>query len=338
MKAHLERLGKNKFVQGGAVLTISLYAASFLNYLFNSLAAKALGPDGFSEIAALFAYVNILSIPTIIITTIIVRRLGQAGDLRNAVGKEFEQWFWLNARKYMFLIPFLYILMLVLPGLTNLSTLSIFTLITLLIINLCAVIYISLFQGLHMFVEFSIATLLIVSLKFVGALGAYLHLGHLSLIYACVLLGTASPLLYGKWLLSKIKPSKKQYTFTKKVRTIIMQKNVVITAISLISLAILGNLDVIFAKKIFLSNDAGLYSAWSLFSKIILYFIGPINMISLIFFSAKETIEHRKKTMYGILGIFLVVGFTMFCTYVIFGDFLITLIFTEKYSAVDWKI
>lgn len=335
MKAHFERMSKNKFLQGGAILTASHYAASFLNYLFNSLSAKALGPDGYSEIAALFAYVSILSIPIIVITTIIVRRLGQAGEHRNAVGKEFEQWFWQQSKRIIVFVPFLYILVLFLPSVTNLSTLSIVTLITLLILNLGSVIYISLLQGLHLFIQFSVATLLIVGFKFVGALAVYSGIGSLPIIYLFVLIGTASPLLFGKWSLKQIKPSQGNYSFRKKVRAIIFQKNIIITAISLISLSIVGNLDIILAKKMFDGYNAGLYSAWSLFSKIILYFIGPINMISLIFFSAKENKHHRKKTMFIILGLFILVGIALYASYVLFGNLLIEIIFNNDYAPIQ---
>lgn len=335
MKAHIERMSKNKFVQGGAILTASHYAASFLNYLFNSLSAKALGPSGFSEIAALFAYVSILSIPTIVITTIIIRRLGQAGEHRNAVGKEFEQWFIKQSKRLIIFVPFLYLLVLFLPSVTNLSSLSIVTLITLLILNLVSVIYISLLQGLHLFIQFSIATILIVGFKFIGALAAYAGFGALPIIYLFVLIGTASPLLFGKWSLSQIKPASGNYSFKKKVRSIILQKNIIVTAISLISISIVGNLDIILAKKIFDGYNAGLYSAWSLFAKIILYFIGPINMISLIFFSAKENKRHRKKTMMIILGLFIIVGLSLYVGYVFFGEILINIIFNSDYASIQ---
>jgi len=335
MKALLDRLRKNKFVQGGAILTLAHYSASFLNYLFNSFAGKALGPDGFSEIAALFAYVNIFSIPMVIITTIIIRRLGHAGSQRNAVGKTFEKWFWMKSKRWLYFVPFVYISVFFLPAITNLSTMSSFTLVSLIILNLCAVLYISLLQGMHLFLQFSVATLLIAGFKFAGALGAYFEVGHLNFVYSCVIAGTLMPILYGKFALSKITiPSKSTYSFEKNIRHILFQKQVIITALSLLSITMLGNLDIIYAKKIFSPEDAGLYSAWSLFAKIILYFIGPLNMISLIFFSAKETAHHRKKTMYSFLGLFSLAGIAMYVLYVVFGHSLIGLIFNEKFNAI----
>lgn len=336
MKTLLKKAGKNKFVQGGAILVVANTIASFINYLFNSFAGKALGPEGFGEIAALFAYFNILSIPMLIVTTVIVRRLGQAGPLRNLVAKTFESWFLKKSRKFILLIPFLYVFVFILPDLTNLSTISVITLITLTVINFFAILYLALLQGLHLFIAFSIATLIIALLKLTGALGAYFNLGGITLIYTFVLVGSFAPILYGKWSLDKISyiPKPDVYTFNKKLRDIIMRKHVVITAISLLSITALSNIDIVFAKKIFSAQDAGLYSAWALFAKIVLYFIGPLNMISLIFFSAKETSHRRKSTMKGIIGMLFLIGVMLFTTYVFLGDLLIRIIFNSDFLAI----
>ncbi|PJC81260.1 hypothetical protein CO007_05560, partial [Candidatus Roizmanbacteria bacterium CG_4_8_14_3_um_filter_36_10] len=84
----------NKFVKGGLFFTLANFLGGFLNYLFNSLSGKLLGPAKYSEITALFSYLTIFSLPITVITVDIIRRLGEKGKLRLSYFKMGEDWFW----------------------------------------------------------------------------------------------------------------------------------------------------------------------------------------------------------------------------------------------------
>src|SRR3990167_10800062 len=93
MKRFINKLLINRFFQGGMVLTSTNLILGFLNYLFNSLSGKLLGPAKYSEISALFSYLVIFGVPSAVIQTEIIRRLGQAGTDRLKLVKSWNEWY-----------------------------------------------------------------------------------------------------------------------------------------------------------------------------------------------------------------------------------------------------
>src|SRR3990167_3186841 len=93
MKKTLSKYWKNEFVQGGFVFTVFSFISSFLNYLFNFFAARALGPAGFGEITALFSYITIFSVPTIVMTLVVIQKVGSKGHESERFALSLQTWF-----------------------------------------------------------------------------------------------------------------------------------------------------------------------------------------------------------------------------------------------------
>ena len=72
----LKKLWANEFFQGGFFLTSSSFTINVLNYFFNLLAARTLGPSGFGEITAFFSYNNIFSVPILVVTLVLIQKIG----------------------------------------------------------------------------------------------------------------------------------------------------------------------------------------------------------------------------------------------------------------------
>src|SRR3989344_3767766 len=102
MKKFIGKIFFNRFFQGGMVLTTTNLILGFLNYLFNSLSGKLLGPAKYSEISALFSYLVIFGVPSAVIQTEIIRRLGNAGPDRFRLVKSWNEWYIKKIRKWKF--------------------------------------------------------------------------------------------------------------------------------------------------------------------------------------------------------------------------------------------
>ena len=109
---------------------------------------------------------------------------------------------------------------------------------------------------------------------------------------------------------------------------------------SLVSVTLLQNLDMIYAKKILSADHAGLFAAWSLLAKIITYVFGPLISISYVYFSnKKDEIHHRIFLLVGL--VFLIfVGVATNLGYDYFARFILVSLFGEKFFSlrpfVEW--
>jgi len=333
----LSSLYKNKFIRGGALITVSTLIVNFSGYLFYSLIAKALGPKGYGEIVTLFSYMSIVSIPITIVVTVIIRRLGYAGKMREVVAQGFEKWFIGRLKQYWFILPFYFALFFIIPRITNLQPVSSLALLLLLLFGLINSVYFTLLQGGHFFAFFSFITVISIVPKLGGAIIALLGIGGLSIIYGGILAGLIIGIIPAMRILRNIKgtPHLKKYELDKNVASLIFDKQTIITLISLIGIVILGNADIIIVKKMFSAHSAGIYGAWSLFAKTVLYLLGPLNSMLLIFFSAKETVRDQKKVMNYLIGLLVIAGIILYVSYSAFGHLLVSVILSNKFSAIE---
>ena len=333
------QLVKNKFIQGGLIFTIANFSISILNYFFNSLSAKALGPHGYGEIVALFSYQIIFSVPLAVTATIIIRRIGFAGKKKWLVASQFNRWFWKKTRKWFFVTLIISPLLIFLPRLTNLKPETVVFLIVITFLGFIGSYYGAVFQGLQLFLAISLLGTLGAIIKASGAFIAYLKFPNLLTIFSFLFFSSFIPIVIAakvlqKKFVEKLKNTANSYVLKKRLLAVLNNKHVFITALSLLSVNFIGNADVIYAKKFFSANQAGLYGAWILFAKIITYVVGPLNGLALIFFSDKENKKESKKIVYFILIFLSFTALIMYLFYYFFPQQLITIIFSAKFFTI----
>ncbi len=294
MQSKFRQLINNRFIRSGALLTVINFIIGFLNYLFNSLAGKALGPARYSEIVTLFSYFFILSVPLTVVTNEIIRRLGQTGSNRLSIIAAWEHWFWQKISRWSFLLIPYALLLIWLPRWTNLTFLSSASILLVLLFTFLSVFYTGAFLGLQLIVFYGIVMLISTLIKLAGPVLVLLSVGNLNTVLLLLVLSALVLPIGGKLLLSsKIKTTKQTMKpVNRRIIQILFTRSLLIITLSTISLNLLNNLDVVFVKKFFQSDTAGLYGAWSLFGKIIFYVLTPVLTTSYIFFSAKE--EQRR--------------------------------------------
>ena len=331
----------SSFLKQGVLFTGISFFGSFLNYLFNSLSAKRLGPTGYGEIATLFAYATVFSgIPTLAISNDIIRRLGQKGDHKLVFIYRWEQWMFEKSRRWIYLIIPYFLLIFLLPPLTNLSVFSTLTLLFIVLFTFISAFYVAAYQGIRWFALLSYISLAATFIKLAGPVLVYFHVDGINTILTCLIFSAIIPLILCHYFLKKsfkkLSNNERAPKVDKRLfKAILYNKPLVTTAFSITALNILNNLDVIFVKKYFSPQEAGMYAAWSLFAKIIFFVFGSTIGLSFVFFTSREYAKYQMKALMGILLVFFIGAIVSFYFYSSFGFFLINVIFTPHYQVIN---
>ncbi len=326
----------NPFLRGSILFAIATFLGSFLNYVFNLIVAKKLGPAGFGEISALFSYTTIFSVPMAVITMVIIQKIGSSKDHALSYALTLEQWFLSKLKKWWFLIiPFFFLTPLI-QRLTNLSFYSSASIVPFVIISVLGAYYGALLQGLHLFGWISTIGIIAVIIKLSGAFAVNDVSFGILLIIIFLFLSTSSAVVGSFIALRQISQGSRliQSKLKKRVLSSLFQKQVIITFFSILGLTLLGNADVVTAKKFLSAEQAGIYGSWSLFAKIILYLIGPLLTASYIFFSSLKNKQNHEKVLLISLAILGVIAVVSFLFYQYFSLPIINLLFGNKFNAI----
>lgn len=337
MKQRASALLSNTFVQGGVTIMLANVFASFFNYLFNVVSAKALGPVGYSEVIALSSYILIFFVPISIVMTNVIRQLGvyKKNQIEQVI--RWEQFFFHRINRYKLLLLVYFGLSFLLPKLTNLAFETSATLLLMIFFAFVASFYQGVLQGLKLFVLFAFVTVLAAFVKLVGPLLVFVHIDGLFTIFIFLILSTALPIIVSKKALDRRK-TKSQFqasdVHSMRLKTILLSKPFVITTLSLLGLTLLNNLDVIYVKKFFAADISGIYGAWNLFAKIVFYIVAPLQMISLVFFSDSLQTKNHRVALFTIIAFMSILGFVLFLVYGTFASTLIKLMFTNEFLPI----
>lgn len=326
----------NPFLRGSILFTVATFLGSFLNYVFNLIVAKKLGPTGFGEITALFSYTTIFSVPMAVITMVIIQKIGSNNERGLAYALTLEQWFLTKIKKWwLLLIPFLFLTP-VIQKFTNLSFYSSASIAPFIMLSFIGAYYAALLQGLHLFGWISTIGIIAVLLKLSGAFAITDVSFGILIIIIFLFLSTASAVASSFIALRQIS-QESQLIHSKLKRGVLsslFQKQVIITFFSILGLTLLGNADVVTAKKFLSAEQAGIYGSWSLFAKIILYLIGPLLTASYIFFSSLKNKKNHEKVLKLSLAILATIGIVSFLFYQYLSLPIVNLLFGSKFKSI----
>jgi O-antigen/teichoic acid export membrane protein len=339
MQELVKKLWSNDFLKGGFLLTLSSFILNIFNYFFNFLAGRILGPTGFGEITALFSYVYIVSVPLSVISLIIIEKISSTQFDKLSYALTLEDFFWQRIRKWWFLLLPLVAIIPFIHRVTNLAEVTSLILIPYILISFMNSFYGSAFQGLRLFFLILVMNLVGSVVKLAGPFAATLLPQKLDTVLMFIFISIIFPLILSIWVLRKKHKSTPSTqvtkgTIEKRLVTIIFSKQVIITTLSILAITLFNNIDIIFVKKFFDPETAGIYSSWSLFAKIILYIVAPISGVSYIFFASNQTKKKENLALLGSLVILFLIGLASYLGYRYFGTFIITTFFGSKFSTV----
>lgn len=327
---------KSSFVRGSLVFTISTFLGSFLNYLFNLIVAKKLGPVGFGEITTLFSYTTIFSVPMTVITMVLVQKIGSNNQRSLAYALTLEQWFLMKLKKWwLVLVPFFFLTPLI-QNVTNLTLYSSAAIAPFVILSFAGAYYAALLQGLHLFMWLAVLGLIAAVIKLTGAVVIPDAAVGVPYIVFFLFMSTGSIIASSFLIFRRIgrRTEVIQSKLKRRVLGSLFQKQVLITFFSILGLTLLGNADIVIAKKFLSPEQAGVYGSWSLFAKIILYLIGPLLTASYIFFSSLKNKKNHEIVLKLSLVVLAMLGIVSFIFYQNLALPIINLLFGSKFNSI----
>lgn len=301
------------------------------NYFFTVFAGRTLGPDLYSTVSVFFSYTSLLLLPVAIFQTIITNEIAkQEGKQADRTARIFILYLFKTKRGFLFVYSLaLCILLPLLTTIIHLTPIESLLLGTYVSINIIISVYTSVLQGLGLFAVYGLLSFIGVIAKLLGVVidrgtvGLFIVIGITSLIHAFVI-----RLIVNK---KTKKPNDSVSLITIEPVTFSFS-HIISVSISLISISLYNTLDMIMAKQILSSHDAGIYASWSLFGKVIFYAIGPIAPILFVYFS-KRHVRKGKSLLYFTLLV-LVITLILLGIYHVAGVFLIRLLFSNRFDAV----
>lgn len=337
MRKTINTLWNNSFIRGGMLFTVSSFVINIVNYFFNLLAARSLGPQGYGEITTLFSYVSITAVPSIVLSMFVIQKISSSGKQKYIFASSLVQLFWQKIKKWWFMFIFILILAPFIPKLANLSSISGLLLLPLIVFSFIATFYAAVMQGLQLFFLLSLITLFGVTLKLFGAILTTFGVDGVGTILFFILLSALIPIMVNVRVLKSYFQRKISISLPqteKRIISLLYNPQFILILVSTLAITMLNNIDIIFVKKFLSSENAGIYSSWSLLAKIIFYALGPLIAISFIFFSSSETKKHQDTTLVVSLCILLFIGIGSFIFYKVFATFIVSLFFGARFQAV----
>lgn len=329
------KLSSNTFFQGGILLTGANFLIGGLNYVFNLLAGRALGPTGYGEVVALFSYTMIASIPVTILTTLLIQKIGQAEDMK-AYAYAVQQWTIAKMKKWWFIVIFFLIPTPFIPQITNLTPIAGYVLPILILMGLLGAFYNGALQGLHLFLWFSIAGIIAALIKLSGAILVFTSPTGLETVIVCIVLsGIVQIAISHRIFMNELKNHQaKHLKLEKRIRDIFKDRQLWYTAGAVSTLTLINNVDIIFVKLMYPADQAGFFGAWALLAKIIFYALGPLLGLSYIFFSnKKQELQHHMVFIISFI-LFIVLGFIANMAYGLFGRMMVEMLFGKAYLEI----
>ncbi|MFH1566344.1 MAG: oligosaccharide flippase family protein [bacterium] len=310
-----------------------------LSYLFQLFAGRLLSVSDYGILVSLFSFIAILSVPSVILNTSIVKIVSElkAENSYDVISSLFL-WF---IKTFTVVGVFVILLSFLLNkefldflNFNNPLAFMIFMLVF--VVSLVLSIPVSFLQGLQKFVAFSLSNIVTALNKFLLGIGITLltyeitgtvtgmFIGSLiSFVIVCILLNRNIKLVAGadikKWL-------KRLFKFA------------LPSSLTLLSLAILFNVDVVLVKHFFDENTAGIYSSMAIIGRILFFGASTIGLV--LFPLSSETHARGKDTQRVFLNslaltmVILICGLSVF---VLFPKFVVLTLFGPSYlKAVEF--
>lgn len=328
-----------RLLSNSLIVFIGMTIGNIFSYLFNMVMGRMLGPSGYGELTVLLSFFMVASVASGAILTITMRYSGELYFSKSYLAlKKFYDFIFKNVI-YLSAILVLVILVLIKPIATFFSITSWLTILPILV----AVIFILILtvnkgflQGVQRFS----------SVSYLGAIEMFMRFAFgLALVYvgwhiygALVGITVATILAYVISIFSvrKVDLKKEQGVIDDKP----FDKKEMLgyglpVLFSSIMLILSLNMDIFLVKHYFSSNDAGLYAAVSVISKIILYVGSPIIsvMFPMISEHRAKGEKHYKVFLFSLV-LTLLLSLLVLGVYTIAPGTVIKILYGPKYTAL----
>lgn len=331
------RISKNAFIRGGLIFTTASFLVSICHYLFNLVVARGFSFSIYGEYMSALSYFAVLSVPLSAFNVIVINRISksQIKD-RATVAKSIEQLLISTLLKYRWLLLIIFSLLFAFLYLkTNLLKTSILFILGMTTINIFFTFYSSVLQAYKTFFLLGVFALSMALVKVTVGAGIVFTIGSLDMLYIFLFVLTVTSVLIGSKLLRHKQSIRKKLVSFHSLQSYVLKKQVILPTLTMFGIIGMLNMDLIFVKKFFDADQAGLYAAISLMGKIILYATGPLSLVALTFFSGSENKQNKKKILFFTVILYILVGVVASIAYWLLSNSIVSIIFGQKYLEIS---
>jgi O-antigen/teichoic acid export membrane protein len=298
IKTFLNKISKNIFIRNSLILFIGTFVVNILGYLFHVVVGRLVSPHEYGEIESLLAILSIILVPALAITTIATKYAARMKRDNNIMGTEILS-LYLN-KKILFFGTILFLVALgttpwVQRFLKIESSLPVIFLWVIMFFSFLNAVSIGILTGWQKFNSVNKVNIAITTLKLVTAV-LFIFTGF---VVSGVIGGLTLAIIIG-WVISHFFIRKffhKQQTLTtqsieNELFPFSSLKQYVIPAfLGTLSIAILGNVDMVFARHHLSGADSGVYGALTIVAKTIFFVTGVLTTVLFAMSSEKGDIK-----------------------------------------------
>lgn len=324
------------FFQGTFLFTVLSFFSNILNYFFNLLLARVVSVSQYGEYASALSYIMLLTVPFGALSLIVIRRIGAVSkeDRAGYIHSLFFSFFYYAQKHFLpigigcvafiaFLITF-----------SNMSSASVAFIFAFFFISFFFTVFMATYQAEKKFLLAGGYLCLLSLVKVIGGGVAGVFNLHLYFLYSVILIAHLAVIFFSWRDVLKEKGKRPRGLVAPQLSTLIFKKEIYLPMLSFLGLVAMTNLDIMFAKRYFDADSAGLYAALSLLGRIILYVSLPLTSVAFSYFTGSDTKGSSTKILTLSIGILLLLGGCSIIGYTLLPTQVVHIIFGAKYNTI----
>lgn len=338
----IKRIWNNKFTTNSLILLLGSMVGGILNYFFHVLVGRNVSPVVYGQAESLISLINIISVPAMTFS-MVATKYSAAYKNQNDPYKTRQLFTYLNRQIFFYGLPVILFIFLFTPAIGNFlnvphnSALVLIWLIML--VSFFSSVSTGIISGWQRFKELSLSGVYGAVAKIGGGV-LLITLGMaLNGIIASFLLGTLATYLFSLYVL---RFSLKSRVFLKSEDSLSvfhwkeLKRYTWLVLLGNLAITILGNADMVLAKRNLDDWGAGEYGALNVISKAIFFAVGI--MANVLFAMVAEK-SHKKEKAFSIFkmafGLTFLLSFSATVIYFLFPQMIIGIFFGAKYQTVS---
>lgn len=323
-----------KLISGSAIIFAGSVVGYLLNYVYNLIMGRFLGPEDFGHLTSLISLLYLVTFPLGAISMIIVKFV-TAFKSRGELGNVYS--LFLNLTKKFSLIGVIFFVLLVMLENYLVSFLKLPDQVGLIIIGLMIVltffssVVMSVLQGLLNFKFITFINSLTPIIKLVLALTfVYLGMKANGALLGILLAGVIGVLI-SLVPISKLRARRFEEV---SIDWEEIKKFALPAFLSVFFFALMANIDILLVKHYFSETEAGLYSALSIISKVIFFIAGPVHLVLFpLLVENREKGEKVESVFWLAFFLIALASTSITILYTLNSQFWMKILFGERYLA-----
>ncbi|MCR4263092.1 MAG: oligosaccharide flippase family protein [Candidatus Roizmanbacteria bacterium] len=335
MRTLLQNLFRNNIVKGTSFVFIGSFAANLFNYFFHLITGRMLGPEQYAIVAALLSLSYVFGFPSLIISTVITRKIAElaALDDKGGINGVLRLVIKFLSGFIVIFTVFLFLFQKTIAEFLNIENTSLIVILGLsLAISYFSTIGLSVLQGMLRFMSYAVVSAIGGFFKDFFALGA-------------VLLGLGAPGVIWSFLATSIATTATTFIPLKDIliapvrHPTIGGKSISSTfwvASAFFGMGLMINTDVLVVKHFFSPYEAGLYAALATMGKIVLFLSSSIATVLLPVATQKNARGHSTiRELALALGVILLLSVSVIGVFALLPRLVIYLLYGEAYYPIS---